>query len=124
MQRAHNSHSLQHTQRSAHTRAAISPSLPPRMPAVLCSDSHVKSLFYSLTCVMQDLWQHSLGECAASANTTLQKQMELVSLRGHPYNTPPRCLHLKGSRGRICLVHSPMGDLYVSSDPQQVRVSV
>eukprot|EP00775_Hariotina_reticulata_P005989 gene5989-6227_t len=81
-------------------------------------DSHVKGLLYSLRCFMMDFWDHSLGECASSNSSAMQKQLELVSMQGHPYNTPPRCLHMKGSQGRICMVHSPIGDYYVTGDPQ------
>lgn len=52
----------------------------------LCSDSHVKGLYYTLRCFMMDLWEHAQGECAASSDAALQTQLELTSLqvRGWP----------------------------------------
>jgi hypothetical protein len=64
-----------------------------------------------------DLWDHEMGECAASAQPELQAALEAAGARGHPYNTPPRCLHLHGG-GRVCLVHSPLGDLLTTGDVQ------
>ncbi|KAF8056213.1 lysA [Scenedesmus sp. PABB004] len=93
----------------------------------LIGDSHVKGLYASLRCFAFDLWDQAVGECDASADAGLQKQLELVTAQarraaaaagGHPYNTPPSCLHMRGSRGRICLVHSPIGDYHVSADSQ------
>lgn len=43
------------------------------------SDSHAKVLYYSLRCFMMDFWDHSQGECAASSDAALQKQLELSS---------------------------------------------
>lgn len=66
---------------------------------------------------MTDLWDHQLSECAASPIAEEQAILEAAALRGHIYNTPPRCLHMIGNGGRICLVHSPMGTVMVSDDP-------
>uniref|UniRef100_A0A383WB69 Uncharacterized protein n=1 Tax=Tetradesmus obliquus TaxID=3088 RepID=A0A383WB69_TETOB len=81
-------------------------------------DSHAKVLYYSLRCFMMDFWDHSQGECAASSDAALQKQLELSSAQGHPYNNPPRCLHLSASGARICVVHNPIGTYLVSNDSQ------
>jgi hypothetical protein len=68
---------------------------------------------------MTDLWQHAAGECAASSNTDLQKHLDDVTASGHPYRTAPRCLHLVGGSGaRICLVHSPKGDMFFDANPE------
>ncbi|KAF6253109.1 hypothetical protein COO60DRAFT_466846 [Scenedesmus sp. NREL 46B-D3] len=85
----------------------------------IIGDSHVKGLYYTLRCFMMDLWDHAQGECAASSNATLQTQLERTSLQGHPYNTPPRCLHIKGSGGRFCLVHSPIGNYLVTDKAKE-----
>jgi hypothetical protein len=81
-----------------------------------CSDSHTKNTFSALRCFMLDFWDHNQGECQASSIQLLQQQLEKAALRGHIYNTPPRCLHLIGG-GRICLVHSPIGTTLLNSDP-------
>ncbi|WIA16302.1 hypothetical protein OEZ85_013003 [Tetradesmus obliquus] len=82
----------------------------------LVGDSHTKNTFTALRCFMLDFWDHSQGECQASSIALLQQQLEKAALRGHIYNTPPRCLHLIGG-GRICLVHSPMGTTLLNDDP-------
>lgn len=87
---------------------------PACLPA--CSDSHTKNMFNAMRCLLIDFWDHNVGECAASNIMQLQQQLEKAALRGHIYNTPPRCLHLFGG-GRVCLVHSPMGTTLLNDDP-------
>lgn len=84
-----------------------------------CRDSHIKQIYAAMRCFMTDVWQHSGGECAASSITDLQFQLDDVTASGHQYRTAPRCLHLLGGSGaRICLVHSPKGDMFFGDNPQ------
>ncbi|KAF8065611.1 hypothetical protein HT031_003212 [Scenedesmus sp. PABB004] len=83
----------------------------------LIGDSHTKNLFSALRCFLFDFWSPEQGECAASADAAQQAALERAALRGHIYNTPPRCLHLF-SGARVCLLHSPMGTTLLTDDPQ------
>lgn len=86
---------------------------------VPCRDSHIKQIYAAMRCFMSDFWQHAEGECAASSTKALQAQLDDVTAEGHQYRTAPRCLHLIGGTGaRICLVHSPKGDMFFSDNPQ------
>lgn len=91
-----------------------------RLPAVpVCRDSHIKQIYAALRCFMTDLWTHAGGECAASPDSDLQFKLDDVTASGHQYRTQPRCLHLVGGSGaRICLVHSPKGDMFFGNNPQ------
>lgn len=93
-----------------------------RLPAVpVCRDSHIKQIYAALRCFMTDLWAHDGGECAASPDTALQFKLDDVTASGHQYRTQPRCLHLVGGSGsRICLVHSPKGDMFFGDNPQVI----
>lgn len=81
----------------------------------LRSDSHSKGFFAALRCLFIDFFSNDQPECAASSNIEQQQALELASLRGHIYNSQPRCVLLRDS-ARICLVHSPMGNLLASND--------
>eukprot|EP00775_Hariotina_reticulata_P004966 gene4966-5207_t len=77
-------------------------------------------------CFMLDFWDHSIGECAASTNRTLQDLLQQTALypprQGSLKDTsPPRCVHLVGG-GRICLIQAVRGEQLVSSDPQKLGV--
>jgi hypothetical protein len=93
--------------------------LPTAAVTVVRRDSHIKQIYAALRCFMTDLWEHAGGECAASTDFELQFKLDDVTASGHQYRTQPRCLHLVGGRGaRICLVHSPKGDMFFEDNPQ------
>lgn len=112
-----------HLARTAHAR---NPSPPPKTASQLLvhRDSHIKQIYAALRCFMTDFWAHSQGECAASPEEALQFQLDDVTAAEQPYRTPPRCLHLKGGSGaRICLVHSPKGDMFLDGNPEVRRLA-
>lgn len=104
---------------SPHFAQGLSMCIPTVLLHAWCRDSHIKQIYAALRCFMTDFWRHSQGECAASATEALQFELDDVTAAGHPYRTPPRCLHLIGDSGaRICLVHSPKGDMFFGGNPE------
>lgn len=89
---------------------------------VLYRDSHMKSTYTAIRCIMLDFWDHSQGECAASSDAAQQLELHKAELFA-PRNltlldiTEPRCLHLLGG-GRICFLHAVRGETLVSGDTQ------
>lgn len=85
----------------------------------MCRDSHIKQIYAAMRCFMTDAFDHSGGECAASSDAALQKRLDDVTASRQQYRTAPKCLHLKGSSGaRICMVHSPKGDMFFDDNPE------
>jgi hypothetical protein len=90
------------------------------------SDSLMKNYYYAIRCFLLDFWQHSLGECAPSANPSLHRAIyqaadtNITSLLGSNVITDvPRCLHLVGG-GRVCWVHCVRGEEFAAADPQVI----
>ncbi|WIA34853.1 hypothetical protein OEZ86_013151 [Tetradesmus obliquus] len=86
-------------------------------------DSMMRNIYYALRCFMTDFWDHSVGECAASPNTALLKEIfqaadtNQTSVMGHHAITDmPGCVHLLAG-GRICWVNSVRGEEFAASTP-------
>jgi hypothetical protein len=83
----------------------------------------MRNIYYALRCFMTDFWDHSLGECAATPNTTLLKEIfqaadtNHTSVMGHHALTDmPGCVHLLAG-GRICWINSVRGEEFAASKP-------
>jgi hypothetical protein len=83
----------------------------------------MRYIYYALRCFMLDFWDHSKGECAASPNTALLKQIfqaadtNHTSVMGHHAMTDmPGCVHLLAG-GRICWINSVRGEEFSTSKP-------
>lgn len=92
----------------------------------LIGDSHMKSTYTAIRCIMLDFWDHSQGECAASSDPAQQLELHKAELYA-PRNlslaeiTEPRCIHLIGG-GRICFLHAVRGEVLVSGNNKKPGV--
>jgi hypothetical protein len=89
-----------------------------------CRDSLMRNNYFALRCFMLDIWDHSLGECAVSPSTRLQKAVyqaadtNITSALGSRVITDvPHCVYLVDG-GRICWVHSVRGEEFATPDTQ------
>jgi hypothetical protein len=83
----------------------------------------MRFIYQALRCFMLDFWDHSLGECAATPNQGLLKELfqaadtNLTSVMGHHALTDmPGCVHLLAG-GRICWISSVRGEEFSASQP-------
>ncbi|WIA12321.1 hypothetical protein OEZ85_012376 [Tetradesmus obliquus] len=90
----------------------------------LSGDSLMQNYYYALRCFMIDFWDHSLGECQVSSDSSIEQQIyhaadtNISSPLGSRVITDlPRCLWLAAG-GRICWVHSVRGEEIADPDPQ------
>jgi hypothetical protein len=83
----------------------------------------MRYIYQALRCFMLDFWDHSLGECAATPNRVLLKELfqaadtNHTSVMGHHAMTDmPGCVYLLAG-GRICWINSVRGEEFSISQP-------
>jgi hypothetical protein len=83
----------------------------------------MRYMYYALRCFMLDFWDHSKGECAATPDKALLKELfqaadtNHTSVMGHQAITDmPGCVYLLAG-GRLCWISSVRGEEFSASQP-------